>query len=120
LLGWGGSTLEQFDQRALDAYRKTWRDPATIEAMCNDYRAALDYDFDLDQRDLPRQLDLPALVMWGAGGAMDKSFDLPETWRARLKRFECSTIAGGHFFPDIHPKDTAAALLCFLKPLSDY
>jgi len=117
LLGWGGSTLEQFDQRALEAYRKTWRDPATIEAMCNDYRAALEYDFEMDECDLSRQLDLPALVMWGEGGAMDKSFDLPETWRARLKQFDCSAIPGGHFFPDIHPKNTAAALLRFLKPL---
>jgi len=85
--------------------------------MCNDYRAALEYDFEMDECDLSRQLDLPALVMWGEGGAMDKSFDLPETWRARLKQFDCSAIPGGHFFPDIHPKNTAAALLRFLKPL---
>ena len=119
LLGWGGSKLQLFDQRALKAYRKAWRNPATIEAMCNDYRAALECDFSLDERDLFRKLDLPALVMWGAGGVMDQSFDLPETWRSRLTNFKCHSIPGGHFFPEMHPKATASALLGFIKRIGD-
>lgn len=114
LLGWGGATLEDFPAEALEAYRKSWRDPACIHAMCNDYRAAIDVDFALDAADLDRQVSCPALVLYGATGAMAKQYDVEATWAPRLANMRAAAIPGGHFFVDQHPSETAEALLDFL------
>ncbi len=115
LLGWGGATLEDFPAEALEAYRKSWRDPACIHAMCNDYRAAIDVDFALDAADLDRQVSCPALVLYGATGAMAKQYDVEATWAPRLANMRAAAIPGGHFFVDQHPSETAEALLDFLS-----
>lgn len=114
LLGWGGARLADFDPGLLAAYRAAWRDPATVGAMCDDYRAALRLDFDLDAADLGRVVDVPSLVLHGADGAMAKAYDVPATWAPRLADMRHAAIPGGHFFIDTAPDATAAALLDFL------
>ena len=117
LAGWGGG-MDGFADPALQAYRQAWRDPDCIRCMCNDYRAAIDVDFALDARDLGRQVDVPALVLYGADGVMGRAYDVPATWANRLSDMQASALPGGHFFPDTHPKDTAAALHRFLTSMS--
>lgn len=113
LAGWGGG-MDGFDPAALAAYRAAWRDPDCIAAMCNDYRAAIDVDFDLDAHDLDRRVETPALVLYGADGVMGRAFDVPGTWRDRLCTLQSAALPGGHFFPDTHPRETAHALHRFL------
>ena len=115
LLGWGGATLSDFDPDQLADYRKAWHDPATVGAMCDDYRAALQIDFDLDAADLDRSVDMPSLVLYGATGAMAKAYDVPTTWANRLSDMRAEAVPGGHFFIDTSPDATAAALLGFLN-----
>jgi haloacetate dehalogenase len=115
LLGWGGATLEDFPAAAMQAYRDSWRNPACIHAMCNDYRAAIDVDFHLDAADLDRKVTCPALVLYGASGAMAKHYDVESTWAPRLADMRAAAIPGGHFFVDQHPAETTEALLTFLK-----
>lgn len=115
LLGWGAAKLKDFAPSALVAYRLAWRDPETIRGMCADYRAALQIDFDLDAQDLARQVTAPALVLFGADGAMAKAYDVPQSWQDRLSDMRAQALPGGHFFVDQHPKETAAALLTFLE-----
>lgn len=115
LTGWGSNVLEDFDPDQLAAYRESWRDPAAIRAMCNDYRAALDLDFDLDAQDLGRQLEMPALVLFGADGPMAKAYDVLETWQSRFTDVSGGGIDGGHFFPDTAPEETARALENFFS-----
>ncbi|MGJ8626747.1 MAG: alpha/beta fold hydrolase [Sulfitobacter sp.] len=115
LFGWGAARLSDFAPEALSAYRTAWRDPDTIRGMCTDYRAALAFDFDHDAADLDRRVTCPALVMWGADGAMGRAYDVPGTWADRLTDITAVPILGGHFFVDQHPDETAAALLAFLK-----
>ena len=91
------------------------RDPAAIRAMCNDYRAAIDIDFGHDAADLARQVTAPALVLYGAEGAMAQAMDVAATWAPRLADMRHEAIPGGHFFPDTAPQDTAQALLEFLN-----
>ena len=114
LLGWGEANLEQFNPAALAAYRKSWRKPETIHAMCNDYRAAIEVDFHHDASDLDRKVNCPSLVLFGANGPMAKSYRVGATWSDRLADFEAKAIIGGHFFPDQNPGDTARELLNFL------
>lgn len=115
LAGWGGG-LNGFDENALAAYRVAWRDPECIRTMCNDYRAAIDVDFDLDATDLGRTIDCPALVLYGAEGVMGRSYDVAATWVDRLSNMQAHGLPGGHFFPDTHPDETTKALTDFLVP----
>lgn len=115
---WGASALSAFDASQLSVYRTAWRDPDTIRGMCEDYRAAIDHDLVLDTADLNRQVTCPALVLYGADGAMAQAYDVPATWAPRLSDMQTATIPGGHFFIDQSPQDTARALSDFLKPLT--
>ncbi|WP_299774477.1 alpha/beta fold hydrolase [uncultured Tateyamaria sp.] len=114
LAGWGGG-MDGFDADALEAYRTSWRDPDCIRTMCNDYRAAIDVDFDLDASDLGRSVDCPALVLYGADGVMGRSYDVAATWADRLTNMQAKGLPGGHFFPDTHSVETAKALTDFLS-----
>lgn len=114
LAGWGGG-MGGFDAKALNAYRAAWRDPDTIRAMCNDYRAAIHVDFDLDAADLGRTVACPSMVLYGADGIMAQEYDVPATWADRLKNMRSAALPGGHFFPDTHPDETAKVLRAFLK-----
>lgn len=114
LKGWGGS-IEAFAPHALEAYRVSWRQPECIHTMCNDYRAAIDLDFDLDAIDLGRKVEAPAQVLYGADGVMGKAYDVGATWAKNLASCEIHSLPGGHFFPDTHPAETAQCLLRFLR-----
>lgn len=113
LAGWGGG-MDGFGGEALAAYRRAWRRPDCIAAMCNDYRAAIDVDFALDAQDLGRRVDMPALVLYGADGAMGRAYDMAAAWSDRLSDMTSASLPGGHFFPDTHPTETSAALRGFL------
>lgn len=118
LTGWGSASLADFDADALAAYRVAWRQPEVIRGMCADYRAALAHDFDLDAADLARRVSCPALVMFGADGAMARSYDVPATWAHRFSDMRAAAVPGGHFFVDQHGAETAAALMAFLRDVS--
>lgn len=117
LTTWDSGDLEDFDPDALIAYRQSWRWPDCIHAMCNDYRAAIRVDMLHDGIDLEHKIECPALVMFGADGAISKEYDVPACWSDRLSNMRALPMPGGHFFPDLHPNDTAQALLGFLRAL---
>lgn len=114
LLGWGGASLDDFDASQIAAYRTAWNDPDTIRGMCNDYRAALDHDFNDDAADLKARITCPTLVLYGGDGAMAKRFDVPATWVGKCTDMTAQAIPGGHFFIDTNPRGTIAALTGFL------
>ncbi|MEZ5779775.1 MAG: alpha/beta hydrolase [Paracoccaceae bacterium] len=114
LLGWGGARIADFAPAQLAAYRAAWRDAETTRAMCDDYRATLRLDFEMDAADLGRRVTVPTLVLHGADGAMARAYDVPATWDGRLADMRSASIAGGHFFIDTAPGPTAAALMDFL------
>ena len=119
LMGWGAANEDQFDQAQMRAYEAAWCDPDCIRGMCNDYRAALTHDFELDAGDLHRRLRMPACVMWGRDGIMELAFDVPATWADRFSNITAHGMRGGHFFPDEYPEQTAQTLNSFLKSVSD-
>ena len=113
LLGWGGSTLAQFNAEQLAAYRAAWRDPDTVRAMCHDYRAGISVDFDDDAADLGARITCPTLVLWGADGVMARAYDVAATWDAKCTDMTAMALPGGHFFVDTHPDDTTQTLRAF-------
>lgn len=114
---WGASALSAFDPTQLAAYRASWQDPDTIRGMCADYRDTLTTDMTLDTADLHRKVACPALVLFGADGAMAQHYDVPATWADRLSDMRAQAIPGGHFFIDQYPAETTTALRTFLAPL---
>ena len=79
--------------------------------------AAIDIDFGHDAADLARQVTAPALVLYGAEGAMAQAMDVAATWAPRLADMRHEAIPGGHFFPDQSPQETAQALRKFILNL---
>lgn len=114
LLGWGATSLDDFDAEQLAAYRQAWRDPAMIHGSCSDYRAAATIDLEHDAADLERKVACPTLVFYGGAGAMAKLFDIPAEWRKRCGDVTEASLPGGHFFIDQFPEETAAILEGFL------
>ena len=117
LLGWGSAKLSDFADEQLAAYRFSWNNPQTIRAMCDDYRAAIDFDFAIDEADLSRRVAAPTLVMWGTDGAMAKSYDMGMVWTEKLVDMHTCAIPGGHFFPDTSGTRTSDELLRFLRSI---
>lgn len=121
LPGRGGARLGRFDAGRLAGCRAAGRDPATMGATCDDRRAAILHDFDLDEADLGRRVACPALVVHrregaphGREGAMTRAGDLSAIRAPRRADTRAATLPGGHFFIDTHPGATAAALPDFL------
>ena len=112
--GWGDDGLSGFAPDQLAAYRAAWCEPDAIHGMCNDYRAAIDVDLELDRADLNRRVTCPALVLYGRDGPMARRYDVPATWADRLTDMQAQAIPGGHFFVDANPDATVTALKEFL------
>ena len=102
------------DDAAFAEYERCFADPATLHAMCEDYRAAASIDLDHDRADLDRRIECPLLALWGQRGLMPILYDVVDLWRARADDVRGSSLPAGHWLPEECPDDVAAALLDFL------
>lgn len=113
-LGGWGTALEAFAPEALAEYERCFRDPATIHASCEDYRAAATIDLAHDEADLARKLECPLLTLWGGNGAMEKLYDVLEVWREYALDARGRPINAGHFLVEESPEETVEELSSFL------
>jgi haloacetate dehalogenase len=60
------------------------RDPGTVHAMCEDYRANATIDLEHDTADLGRKIACPMMVLWGEKGGLPRcqSNCRPRRWRS--------------------------------------
>ncbi len=114
-LGSWGKSGEVFHAEAVAEYKRCFRDPATIHATCEDYRAAAGIDLDHDQADLARRITCPLLVLWGKRGLIEMCFDPLALWSERAENVSGKIIDCGHFLPEEAPEETARALLDFFR-----
>ena len=117
-LGRGKSGLKHFDRRAIAQYARAFKDPRTIHATCEDYRAAATIDLVHDKQDLRRKLRMPVLALWGRHGVIEALFDCLADWREVAEDVRGHALDCGHFIPEEKPKALVAELLRFLKPRS--
>jgi haloacetate dehalogenase len=105
-----------FTPEALAEYRRSYSDPATIHAMCEDYRAAASYDFNLDEADRKagKRIRCPVLALWGANGNLPGWYDVLEVWRAWADDVRGHALDCGHYLPEEAPDATLDALRLFL------
>lgn len=109
----GGGAI--IDDAAFAEYARCFDDPATLHAMCEDYRAAASIDLEHDKQDLDRKIECPVLALWGARGAMHHLYDVLETWRARATNVYGEALPAGHWLPEECPAELSAVLLTFLR-----
>jgi haloacetate dehalogenase len=85
-------------------YLGHFKDPKTIHAMCEDYRAAATIDLEHDKVDIAAKVECPVLVLWGASGAMDRLFNVLETWKERASNVSGKSLPCGHWMPEQMPQ----------------
>ena len=114
------ATPGAIDDAAFAEYLRCFRDPATLHAMCEDYRAApLDAAHDAADAAAGRRIACPMLALWGARqanrpGWPSVALDILAAWRARADDIVGAPVDCGHFLPEEAPEETAEALLDFL------
>ena len=95
-------------------YRRVFRIPGTLHAMCEDYRAGGSIDFEHDGADLDNKIQCPLLVLWGERGSVAGRYDALAIWGERAARVSGKQMPGGHSFQESHPDETTAELRAFL------
>ena len=73
--------------------------PENIHGVCEDYRAAISVDFEMDRADFEagRRIDCPVLVLWGERSHVERHFAPMEAWQAHA-----SNLVGGRRLPSGH------------------
>jgi haloacetate dehalogenase len=96
-------------------YRRVFRIPGTLHAMCEDYRAGASIDFAHDGADLDKKVQCPLLVLWGERGSVAGRYDALAIWGERAARVSGKQMPGGHSFQESHPTETATELRAFMS-----
>jgi haloacetate dehalogenase len=118
LSGWGSEGMS-FPPEARAHYVDALRDPAAVHAICEEYRAAasLDRSHDAADREAQRRITCPTLALWSANGPLDTWYTDAggplSVWRCWARDVRGRSIAGGHFFPEQNPVETAEELRAF-------
>jgi len=94
-------------------YIRCFSNPDTIRASCDDYRAAASIDLAHDGASLGQKIRCPLLVLWGAQGFIQRTYDVLEVWRGYAERVEGQALDCGHFLPEEKPGEVTAALRAF-------
>jgi haloacetate dehalogenase len=116
---WYTATPEHMGPEAFEDFRAAVHDPATVHAMCEDYRAGLGLDRAADDADRAAgvRIDCPTLFAWSRDDDMVELYGDPaaiwRTWAADVTAVE---IASGHHMAEEAPDQLAKALLAFLDP----
>ncbi len=114
-IGRGRSGLKHFSRAAQREYVRCFRDPRTIHATCEDYRAAASIDLVHDQKDLRRKIKMPVLVLWGKQAVVERLFDALRDWREVARDVRGRAIDCGHFLPEEAPAATLREIERFLR-----
>lgn len=104
-----------FHPDALADYLRCIRQPGTIHAMCEDYRAGATIDFELDGADRgKKKIGCPVLALWGMKNFLPQWYDVLAVWRDWADDVEGRGIDCGHYLPEEAPEETYEALHQFL------
>jgi len=115
-LGRGPGRLKSFSKQAVMEYTRCFRDPRTIHATCEDYRAAATIDLVHDKQDRKKRLRMPLLALWAKHGVVEVLFDCLRDWREVAEDVRGKALNCGHFLPEEKPREVLSELRRFLGP----
>jgi haloacetate dehalogenase len=97
-------------------YIRTFSNPETIHAICEQYRAAATLDYQHDEADRGRRrIACPVLALWSHDGAVASWYDPLEVWSEWADDVRGGPIDAGHFLPEEAPGETAGRLRDFFR-----
>jgi pimeloyl-ACP methyl ester carboxylesterase len=101
---------------AREAYRRSFLDPATIHATCEDYRAGATVEpaNDAADRERGRRIPAPVLALWQQPPGMELPFDPLAVWRRWADEVDGHGLDCGHLLAEERPDEVIAALRPFL------
>lgn len=109
--------VELWGDEAFAQYLRCYKNPDTIHAVCEDYRANATIDREHDEADRgAKKIECPLLVLWGRHDDMERIYGDPlAVWRdwaddVRGRGLEC-----GHYLAEELPEETAEELLTFFR-----
>jgi haloacetate dehalogenase len=113
-LGRGKTGLKYFSKEAMAQYVRAFKDPRTIHATCEDYRASATIDLMHDQKEKTK-LRMPVLALWGRQGVIEALFDCLADWREVASDVRGRSLPCGHFIPEEKPQELLTELRRFLR-----
>ena len=111
----GDQPPDYMDGEAFEEFRRAFTNPATIHAMCEDYRAGATYDYELDMADRgKKRITCPLLAIWGGRGDLPGLYDdVVVIWREWADNVRGKAIDSGHHMALEAPEETYAELHAF-------
>ncbi len=102
-------------------YHRAIHDPATVKAMCEDYRAGLGIDRQHDEEDRAsgRRITCPMLLGWSIHDDLEQLYGDPlDVWRPWATDLRGVRIDSGHHMAEEAPEQLARELREFLASAS--
>lgn len=84
------------EESAIAEYLRCYKKPETVNAICEDYRAAATIDLEDDRADADKRITCPLLLLWGAKGTVGHLYDVVDTWRDKALEPEGEALPCGH------------------------
>lgn len=108
-----GVGLSIFDPRAMAEYKRCTT-PEQIHAVCEDYRATVTVDFEMDKADFgTRRIACPVLVLWGSNSHCGRHFDPLKLWSDWADDLRGFAVPTGHYPAEDRPDLVFPALDAF-------
>ncbi|HWG99159.1 MAG TPA: alpha/beta hydrolase [Pilimelia sp.] len=114
---WYATGPQVMGEEAYADFRAAIHDPATVYAMCEDYRAGLTVDRAADDADRAagRTITCPTLFGWSTRDDMVELYGDPlSIWRRWAPDVHGAAIDSGHHMAEENPRDLARHLLALL------
>lgn len=101
-----------FIQTAVEDYLRCFRNPETVRAICEDYRAgiSIDCEHDLIDQQNNHKIGCPVLALWGKQAKLEQWYDPLEVWQSWASKVEGFGIDCGHYLAEEEPEETTKAL----------
>jgi haloacetate dehalogenase len=117
LRNWFGRAPAAHTPEAVAEYTRCLRDPATIHATCEDYRAGASIDLVHDEADRHKggRVTCPLLVLWSATGYVGRTQDVLHIWHDYATNVRGQALPCGHFIPEEMPDETSALVKPFFR-----
>ena len=106
-----------FHPKALSDYLECIKNPETINAICEDYRAAATIDMidDKKSRDDNIKINVPLLILWGNKGKLEEWYETLSIWKKYCsKEVKGNAINSGHYLAEENPDEVIESIKNFL------